>query len=170
MKLSQTDRKEIVAAIQAGKATFSELGAKYGVGRTRIGQIYRHATGTLFRPIKKLSQHDKEMIVAEIQAKKATMTTLAARYGVRQSRISAVFKEMTGRSWRPYKDAGKQELLPPPITNKDTNAISIKDVVEMAVRMNRENPQHQFTLEYNVKEQIISMQQNTTGAKVVIIF
>jgi transposase-like protein len=158
MKLTQTDRREIVAAIKSGKVTYLELGRKYSILPTRIGQIYRKETGTLFRPIKRLSQSDKETIVSEIQAKKATMSQLAERYGVRQSRVSAVFKEMTGSALFPRKTEEKHESLPAPITENDTNAIPFTDVLETVVRLNRENPQYQFTLEIKLKEQVVTIQ------------
>ncbi len=100
--ITQIEKQEIVAVLQSGNATYSELSQKYGVGATYIGQIYRKKTGTYFRPIKRLSRSEKETIVAEIQAKKASMEQLAKRYGVRSNRISMVYKKMTGSALHPH--------------------------------------------------------------------
>jgi transposase-like protein len=121
--LSQTDKEEIVAAVKSRKFPYVELGRMYGVHPTSIGAIYRQKTGTQLRPRKKLSQRDKETIVAELQAKKATMTALAKRYGVHQVHISFVFKKMTGNA------------LKPQLTQRDKEAIVTALVAGTATKM-----------------------------------
>lgn len=101
MKISQTDRKDIVATLQSEKTTVAELSSKYGVTRGRITAIYRNEAGTLLRPGKRLSPSEKEAIVAELLAKKFTVNELGARYGVTPSAISYVFKSRVGRPFKP---------------------------------------------------------------------
>ena len=105
MKITQNDKKEIVAALQTGKTTTIELGVTYGVHQSRISQVYKEITGKGLE-IDKLSQTDKEAIVAELQAGKVTIADLARRYGVHRDTIGRYFKRMTGKSLHP------REILP----------------------------------------------------------
>jgi uncharacterized phage protein (TIGR01671 family) len=105
-KLSQTDRAAIVAALQTEKP-LQELADKYGTGSSYLGSIYKRETGVLLRKLPQLSQSEKETIVFEIQAKKASIRQLASRYGVSRLRIRAVlqeanvFRESQYRAWHP---------------------------------------------------------------------
>lgn len=100
IKLSHTDRKEIVAALQSGKTNTHELAVKYGVSRSHVTVVYRKETGTKLKPFKRLSQSEKETIVAELNANKTPINELAARYGVTPSQISYAYKKSVGRSFR----------------------------------------------------------------------
>ena len=108
MKLSQHDKKEIVAAINAEKTT-KELANNYGVSSTHIRDIYREVTGKGVKRIGRLSQQDKERIVAALQSGKATMKDLSTRYAVAQSTISHTFKQVTGHYFRPPRLSQKQK-------------------------------------------------------------
>ena len=108
MKLSQSDKEEIVTAINAKKTT-KELARKYGVSSFLIGKVYREATGTGVKRIGKLSQTDKEAIVASLQSGKATMKDLSITYGVAQTTISHTFKQLTGHYFRPPRLSQKQK-------------------------------------------------------------
>src|SRR6266550_2398556 len=102
MKITQNDKKEVIEAIQLGK-TPKELAITYGISGSRIGQIYREETGkrVVRRRAEKLSQRDKEEIVAELQAKKATIQELARRYDVSSHTISRNFKKIVGKAFLP---------------------------------------------------------------------
>src|SRR5439155_10789430 len=84
-KITQSDRETIAAAIQSGKTT-KELAAQFGVSSGHIGHVYKQVTGRVSLPGKKrsqrLSQRDKEAIIAELQAGKATQTELAGKYNI----------------------------------------------------------------------------------------
>ena len=99
MKLTQTERKDIVAALQSGNATTTDLSRKYSVSRGYVAAVYRKDTGTL---LKRLTQAEKEAIVAELLAEKSTVGDLAARYEVTPSAISYLYKKRMGRPRRPY--------------------------------------------------------------------
>ena len=109
-RVSPQDKKAIVAELQSGKKQI-ELALKYGVSSGRIGQIYKEVTGNVWRMVKKHSQADKEAIVAALQANKATMVSLAAKYGVDQPAISRLFKDMTGSSFARYKASHKNKQV-----------------------------------------------------------
>ncbi len=95
MKLTQTERKDIVAALQSGNATTTDLSRKYSVSRGYVAAVYRKDTGTL---LKRLTQAEKEAIVAELLAEKSTVGDLAARYEVTPSAISYLYKKRMGSS------------------------------------------------------------------------
>jgi uncharacterized protein (DUF433 family) len=78
MKLTPTDRKDIVAALQSGNATMTELAEKYKVSITAIGYAYKKVTGKTLHP--QLSQTDKEAIVAALQAGNMSIEELATQY------------------------------------------------------------------------------------------
>jgi len=108
MKLSQHDKEEIIVAINAEKTT-KELANKYGVSSTHIRDVYREKTGKGVKRIGKLSQTDKEAIVASLQSGKATMKDLSITYGVAQTTISHTFKQVTGHYFRPPRLSQKQK-------------------------------------------------------------
>src|SRR5947209_2309489 len=101
MKLTQTDRKNIVAALRAGKTTTAELSSKYDVTPGHVVSVYREVTGSNLTPFKRLSQADRETIVTELLEKKVTINELGARYGVTPSAISYTFKKRAGKSFQP---------------------------------------------------------------------
>src|SRR5947209_1333750 len=103
MKLTQTDRKEIVAAIQSGKNTTTELSSKHGVTPGHVATVYRKETGLKLTPFKRLTQSEKEAIVAELLAKKTTVSEIAVQNGVTPSDISYTYKKHVGRSFQPQQ-------------------------------------------------------------------
>ena len=105
----------------------------------------------------KLSQQDKEVIIAVVQAKTATMKQLAARYGVSQPRISQVFKKITGSALHPRKAKGKQESHLSPTPYYDTRAIPLREVLRTVAELNKENPHYPFSIEIKLKDQIVSI-------------
>jgi len=101
VKLTQINRREIVAALQSGKTTTQVLADKYGISRSHVTVVYRKETGTMLKPVRRLSPSEKETIVAELASKNATTTKLAARYGVTPEAISYVYKTRVGKPFRP---------------------------------------------------------------------
>lgn len=96
IKLSHADRGEIVATLQSGNVTATALAVKYGVSQSAISVLFKKMTGKGLGARYKLTQTDRETIVAEIQSGKTTMTELAERYKVSVSSIGDVFEKMTG--------------------------------------------------------------------------
>ena len=93
-KLSQTDKEAIVAALQAGKATQTELAMRHLVSVSAISYNFRKITGSRFKSVNWLSEADKETIVKELQAGK-TPKELADKYGVGSSYIGLIYKNLT---------------------------------------------------------------------------
>jgi transposase-like protein len=102
MKLSQGDRKDIVAALQSGNATTTDLSRKYNVTRDYITAISRKDTGTKLKPYKRLSQTEKETILVELKTNKTPLNKLAVQYGVTPPQISYLYKKSMGRPVRPF--------------------------------------------------------------------
>src|SRR5438105_5420996 len=100
MKLTPTDRKDIVAAIQSKKATTAELSRTYGVTTGHVVTVYRKETGRNLTPFKRLSQGEKVAIVPELLAKKTTINEIAARYRVTPTAISYLYKKRVGRPFQ----------------------------------------------------------------------
>jgi len=114
MKLTQTDRKDIVTALQSGNTTAKTLAAKYGVSDSTIGLAYKQATGKSRRTNNVLSLPDKEAIVAELLSKKSTTEALAGKYGVGKTTIIRTFIQMTGKPLKGHR---------PPIKTKMAQAL-----------------------------------------------
>jgi transposase-like protein len=109
----------------------------------------------------KLSQQDKETIVAEIQAKSATMTQLAERYNVSQSLISNVFKKITGNALhpRPRKDNENQKVGNWSRMSSEDQELALSEVLRLVVKLCQENRESLFVIEINLKDQIVSIRQ-----------
>lgn len=113
---------------------------------------------------RKLSPADKEAIVAEIQAKTATMKQLATKFSVSQGRISQVFKNMTGSAlhphWRypePGRGNGSQEVVNWSHMNSEDQEISLREVLSVVVKLCKEHPGYPCVIEINLKDQIVSI-------------
>jgi len=126
MSLSQDNRKEIVEAIQSGKASMTELAKRYGVSIAAIGYVFRKTTGKSLQA--RLSPTDKEAIVAELQSGKVTIEELAPKYGVHRGTISRTFKQMTGKYLRPRRLSQKdrEEIVAELKLGKQPREIAIK--------------------------------------------
>ena len=108
-----TVKEAIIKEIRTNETvTKQELAAQYKMHIGTLERIIKQGTGKTFRSLRpggellrhdRLSQQEKETIVAEIQAKKATMSELAQRYRVSLSAIGNVFKRMTGKTYMPQK-------------------------------------------------------------------
>jgi transposase-like protein len=107
-RLTQEDKKSIVAALQSG-AEPKDLAAKYGVGSSHIGNVYKQETGALWRTPAHLSQSDKDKIVADIQANTASIHQLAKQYGVSRLRINAALQESAAVQESQYRAWNKEE-------------------------------------------------------------
>jgi len=97
MKLTQTDKRNIVAAIQSEKATMTELAERYNVSISAIGYTLKKMTGMGLKP--QLSQSDRKAIVTTLRSGEATIQKLATRYNVQPETISRNFKHITGKSF-----------------------------------------------------------------------
>ena len=133
-KFSRQDDEAIVTELRSGKATLKELTVRYGVHRGTIGRRFKQLTGkSLHIRNWKLSQQDREAIVAALKAKETTMTTLAAKYGTDQTTISHLFKDMTGISFSQYKktvEANKQFASKGKIKHKIKKELHDVDALE----------------------------------------
>ncbi len=110
MKLTQTDRKEIVAELQTKKVTMTELAERYKVSIAAIGYVFKKMTGNGLKP--QLSQSEKKAIVAALQSGKTTEKELGATYGVTWGTIGRVYKKETGKPWKPrLPDTDKKALV-----------------------------------------------------------
>ncbi len=99
MKLTQTNRRDIVAAIQSEKATMTELAERYKVSVQAIGYVFKKMTGNGLRH--PLSQSDRKAIVTSLQSGKTTEAELAVKYGVTPNTIYRAYRKETGEPWKP---------------------------------------------------------------------
>ena len=76
MKLTQSNKENIVKELQSGNITATALAVKYGVSQSAISDQYKKMIGKGLGVRYKLSQIDRKDIVAAIQSEKATMTEL----------------------------------------------------------------------------------------------
>jgi transposase-like protein len=97
MRFSQTEKKEIVEAIQSRKTTMTELAKRYNVSIAAIGYVFKTMTGNGLRP--QLSQSLRQAIVTELQSGKTTQKELAATYDVDDRTIGRVYRKETGEPW-----------------------------------------------------------------------
>ncbi|HYT45889.1 MAG TPA: hypothetical protein VEP90_26415, partial [Methylomirabilota bacterium] len=73
-KLTPTDRKDIVAAVQTKQVTMTELAERYKVSIAAIGYVFKKMTGNGLKP--QLSQSDRKAIVTALQSGKTTEAEL----------------------------------------------------------------------------------------------
>lgn len=97
MKLTQTNRREIVAELQTQQVTMTELAERYNVSIAAIGYVFKKMTGKGLKP--HLSQSDRKAIVTTLRSGEVTIQKLAARYNVQPETISRNFKHITGKSF-----------------------------------------------------------------------
>jgi DeoR/GlpR family transcriptional regulator of sugar metabolism len=110
-KLTESDKKAIVTAIQAGQATMTQLAERYEVSIATISYHFHALTGERLKPMHVLSPMDKDQIVQALQAGNVTIGELAGTYGVSPQTISRVFKDMTGRAVVPRLSKSDQQTI-----------------------------------------------------------
>ena len=133
MKLTQADRKDIVVALQSGQNTTAQISNNYGITRNHVTHVYREETGTKLKPFKRLTQSEKEAVVAELKVNKTSINEVAARYGVTPPQISYVYKKRFGRPFKPKPHY----------------------VAQLIARLGQENPNR--TIIYDIKKHEITV-------------
>ncbi len=101
MKLTHTDRRDIVSAIQSEKATMTELAERYKVSIPSIGYAFKKVTGHGL--LRQLSQSEIKAIVAELQSGNVTIKEVATKHGVSRSTVADNFKKVTGTYLHPRR-------------------------------------------------------------------
>jgi len=108
MKLTQIERREIVAEIQTKKVTMTELAERYRVSIVAISDVFKKMTGNTLKP--QLSQSERKAIVAELQSGKTTEAELSVKYGIHYVTIGRVYKKETGKPLTIYKGMLKSAI------------------------------------------------------------
>jgi transposase-like protein len=146
IKLSHTDKKEIVAELQSGNVTRAELAAKYGVHPGTISLTFKKMTGNGLK--RHLSQIERKAIVAELQSGNVvTIKEVATKYSVHSRTIDRVYKSETGKTWIPKPRLSTQEA-------KNGHNTSQVDVALLLTKLTQEIPDRNII--YDLKNQKIS--------------
>ncbi|MFL5702420.1 MAG: hypothetical protein ACJ8AG_06275 [Ktedonobacteraceae bacterium] len=126
MKLTEIDKKEIVAELQTQKVTATELAERYKVSIAAIGYVFKKMTGRGLK--RQLSQNEIEAIVAELQSGNVTIKEVATNYGVSRSAIGYNFKKITGKYLHPrhLSQTDRKTIVAALQTGKEPKELAIK--------------------------------------------